>query len=73
MSCQTVKPGIDCVKGLHFSFGILGGIFHHFIQILKEHSASKQWRPLSEATGLGLPYLPMLKPPVSIRKCLVKL
>ena len=25
MSCKTVKPGIDRAKGLHFSFGMLGG------------------------------------------------
>ena len=30
LSCQTVKPGIDRVKGLHFSFGMLGGIFHFY-------------------------------------------
>ena len=31
--------------------GLLGGVF--FIQILKEHSVSKNWRPWSDAVWSG--------------------
>ena len=43
--------------------GLFGGIFFTCIQLLIEHSVSKQWRsdqtPRSVAPGLGLHYLPM--------------
>ena len=44
------------------TFGLLGGIYH-FVQILKEASLSKQWKPDQTprfvASDLVLHYLPM--------------